>query len=63
MSKKPEPMGLSYAKVIKLLKLVARKKKIVGLDFVGLNPQEGELSSELAAARLIYQTLCFLTKN
>lgn len=63
MSKKPEPMGLSYAKVIKLLKLVTRKKKIVGLDFVGLNPQEGELSSELGAARLIYQTLCFLTKN
>ncbi len=63
MSKKPEPMGLSYTKVIKLLKLVTRKKKIVGLDFVGLNPEEGEFSSELGAARLIYQTLCFLTKN
>lgn len=63
MSKRPEPMGLSYNKVIKLLKTVIRKKKIVGLDFVGLNPQEGELSSELAAARLVYQILCFLTKN
>ena len=63
MSKRPEPMGLSYNKVIKLLKTVIRKKKVVGLDFVGLNPQAGELSSELAAARLVYQILCFLTKN
>ncbi len=63
MSKRPEPMGLSYNKVIKLLKMVIKKKKVLGLDFVGLNPQEGELSSELAAARLVYQILCFLTKN
>jgi agmatinase len=63
MSKRPEPMGLSYGKVIKLLKLVIKKKKIIGLDFSGLNPQSGELSSELAAARLVYQTLCFLTKK
>ena len=63
MSKRPEPMGLSYGKVIKLLRTVIRKKKVVGLDFVGLNPQGGELSSELAAARLVYQTLCFLTKK
>ncbi len=63
MSKRPEPMGLSYNKVIKLLKTVIRKKKVVGFDFVGLNPQAGELSSELAAARLVYQMLCFLTKN
>ncbi len=63
MSKRPEPMGLSYGKVIKLLKLVVKKKKIIGFDFIGLNPQVGELSSELAAARLVYQTLCFLTKK
>ncbi len=63
MSNRPEPMGLSYAKVIKLLRTVIRKKKVVGIDFVGLNPQGGELSSELAAARLVYQMLCFLTKN
>jgi agmatinase len=63
MSKKPEPMGLNYAKVIKLLKLITRKKKILALDFIGLSPNAGGLSSEFAAARLIYQTLCFLTKN
>lgn len=64
MSKSPEPMGLSYGQVMKLLKMVIRKKKVVGLDFVGLCPQEGEHSSELAAARLVYQFLCYsLTKN
>ncbi|MBM3184008.1 MAG: hypothetical protein FJZ64_01730 [Chlamydiae bacterium] len=62
-SRKPEPMGLSYGKVLKLLKLVTRRKKIVGIDFVGLHSQEGESFSEIAAARMLYQILCYLTKN
>jgi agmatinase len=63
MSKKPEPMGLSYSKVVKLIKLLARKKKILAIDFVGLKSIPEKIFSEFAAARLIYQTLCFLTKN
>lgn len=63
MSRRPEPMGLAYRQVLKLLKTVIRRKKVVGLDFVGLQPQDGECFSELAAARLIYQVCCYLTKN
>jgi len=64
MSRRPEPMGLHYGQVLKLLKTVIRKKKVVGLDFVGLQPQDGECFSELGAARLIYQICCYnLTKK
>lgn len=63
MSRKPEPMGLFYAQVIKLLKKVTRRKKLIGIDFVGLQPNSGESFSERTAARMLYQVLCYLTKN
>lgn len=55
----PEPGGMDWHTVIKLLKLVANKKNIVGLDVVELAPNPTEKSSDFLAAKLIYKILSY----
>jgi agmatinase len=53
----PEPGGLGWYQVLDLLKTVAAKRRIVGLDCVELCPQPGDLASDFAAAKLTYKAL------
>ena len=54
----PEPGGLSWYEVLLLLRKVAERKRIVGFDFVELNPRgESTASSSFTAARLIYKLI------
>ncbi|MEW6749083.1 MAG: agmatinase [Candidatus Micrarchaeota archaeon] len=53
----PEPNGLKWEQVIKLLKKVASKKKIVGFDIVEIMPIPGTVQSEFLAAKLAYKLL------
>lgn len=61
----PEPGGLHWAQVIRLLRKVAEKKRIVGFDIMELAPIAGSNQSEFYAAKLAYKLLgySFLLKK
>ncbi len=56
----PEPGGLSYYQVLDLIKALARRGPIVGLDLVELAPIAGHRVSEFTAARIIYKALGYI---
>jgi agmatinase len=56
----PEPGGLSYYQVLTLLKTVAQRGPIVGLDLVELAPIPGHRVSEFTAARVLYKALGYM---
>ena len=55
----PEPGGMEWYQILKLLKLASAKKEIVGCDVVELAPDKHEKSSDFAAAKLIYKILSY----
>lgn len=59
----PEPGGLFWNQALKILKAVAKHKKIVGLDVVELCPQESNAAPDYLAAKLIYKTLSYIFKG
>ncbi|HMB70869.1 MAG TPA: arginase family protein, partial [bacterium] len=56
----PEPGGLSWDDALALLREVAARRTVVGLDIVELAPVEGVHVSEFAAARLAAKMLSYL---
>lgn len=56
----PEPDGLSYREVIRLVNEVAAKHRIVGLDLVELCPHPAHRASDFFAAKLLYQLLSII---
>lgn len=56
----PEPGGLSWAMITRLLRQVARKKKVVGFDVVELTPIPGMIAPDFLAAKLIYRFLGYI---
>lgn len=56
----PEPGGLSWHQVLKLLKAVADEKRVVGLDIVELCPSPHNLAPDFLAAKLLYKLLSYL---
>jgi len=57
----PEPGGLSWYEVLRLLRHVAQEKHIVGFDLVELCPREGPSSCAFLAAKLAYKLIGFST--
>ncbi|OPY71921.1 MAG: N(1)-aminopropylagmatine ureohydrolase [Syntrophorhabdus sp. PtaU1.Bin058] len=55
----PEPGGLSWYQVMKLLSAVARAKRIVGFDVVELCPSRSR-APDFLAAKLIYTLLSYI---
>ncbi|MDE1810991.1 MAG: agmatinase [Candidatus Micrarchaeota archaeon] len=53
----PEPDGMRFRQLIDILKPVLKERKVVGLDFVELNPIPGMVAPNYLAAKLIYITL------
>ena len=53
----PEPGGLSWYPVNRLLRRVARASEVVGFDVVELLPAPGHHASDFTAARLVYRFL------
>lgn len=53
----PEPGGLSWYQLVDLVRDVACRRKIVGLDVVELCPQPGDISPNFLAAKLVYRLL------
>lgn len=56
----PEPGGLQWYPVLRLLKEVSTKKKIVGFDIVELCPNPNDKSSDFLAAKLVYKILSYI---
>lgn len=55
----PEPGGLDWYQVTKLLRFVAENKNIVGFDVVELCPSENNKAPDFLAAKLIYKLLSY----
>lgn len=53
----PEPDGLHFHQLKEIIKGVVSKRKVVGLDFVELNPISGFYAPNYLAAKLVYLTL------
>lgn len=53
----PEPGGLSWEQVTTLLRVVAVRRDIVGMDVVELLPTSGLHAADFLAAKLIYRAL------
>lgn len=59
----PEPGGLSYHQLLKLLKDICSNKKIVGFDIVECAPIEDQIHSQYVLAKLAYKVLGYCTLN
>jgi len=53
----PEPGGLGWYEMLRILRQVAREKQIVGFDLVELCPREGPSSCAFLAAKLAYKLI------
>ena len=53
----PEPGGLGWYEVLRLLRQVAETRKIVGFDVVELAPREGPVACTYIAAKLVYKLI------
>ena len=53
----PEPGGLDWHQVIRLLKMVFKKRQVVGADVVECLPLPGQCQTEFLAARLVYKMI------
>ena len=55
----PEPGGLSWHELLKLLRAVFRDRKVVGCDLVELSPLPGMVSPNFLCAKLVYKMLTY----
>ncbi|MBI5074489.1 MAG: agmatinase [Nitrospirae bacterium] len=58
----PEPGGLGWYQVMRLLSAVAKSKRIVGFDIVELCPSKAK-APDFLAAKLIYTLLSYIYEN
>jgi len=56
----PEPGGLSWEQAIHLLRTVARRRTLVGMDVVELLPTPGLHAADFLAAKLTYRILGYV---
>lgn len=56
----PEPGGLLWYQVLKLLKTIAKNKTIIGFDVVELCPNASNKAPDYLAAKLIYKLLSYI---
>lgn len=56
----PEPGGMSWWEILRLLKAVTSSRKIVGFDVVELSPEEGPVACSSTAARLVYKIMGYM---
>jgi agmatinase len=59
----PEPGGLDWHQVIRLLREVAEKRRVVGFDVVELMPNEHSKAPDYLAARLVFKFLSYIFAN
>lgn len=56
----PVPGGLSWSDALGLIRLVAKRKRLVGADINELSPLTDSVVSEFTAARLVYKIIAYV---
>ena len=56
----PEPGGMDWHQIIKILGGVARHRRVVGFDVCELSPNAGPLASSYTAAKLVYKLVAYV---
>jgi agmatinase len=56
----PEPGGLGWYDVLRILLAVARQRRVLGFDVVELAPRAGQLGPDFLAAKLVYKFFGYL---
>jgi agmatinase len=59
----PEPGGLGWYETIGLIRTLARKRRVAGMDLTEYSYVEGQNASAFLCAKLIYKTLAFVFEN
>jgi agmatinase len=59
----PEPGGLHWYEVLKLLRSVCQARRVVGADIMELCPQPGNIAPDFFAAKLAYKLLAYRFEN
>jgi agmatinase len=59
----PEPGGLMWYDVISLIRTVAEKRRVVGMDVTELSTAPGNNSPSFLVAKLIYKSLGYIFRN
>ncbi len=55
----PEPGGLHYFTLLRILKDIFRRSNVVGVDVVGLCPNHANIAPNYLVARLVYQLMTY----
>ncbi len=56
----PEPGGLNWQQITRLLKKVASHRRIAAIDIVELCPREDDVVSDYTTARLVYKAMSYI---
>ena len=56
----PEPGGLGWYETVGLIRTLARKRNVIGMDLTEYSYVEGQSASAFLCAKLIYKTLAFV---
>jgi len=59
----PEPGGLGWYETIGLIRTLARRKRVVGMDLTEYSYVEGQSASAFLCAKLIYKSLAFIFES
>src|SRR5688500_5340354 len=59
----PEPGGLGWYDVLGLVRTLAQKRRVVGMDLTEYSYVEGQNASAFLCAKLIYKSLAFIFQN
>ena len=56
----PEPGGMDWHQITKILGEVARHRRVVGFDVCELSPNAGPIASSYTAAKLVYKLVAYI---
>ena len=59
----PEPGGLTWFQIMEILEKVTQQRNVIGFDVVELAPISGFHAPDFTIARLIYQTMGFISRK
>ena len=59
----PEPGGLGWYEVLTLIRRLAEKRQVVGMDLVEFSKTDNSEAPAFLCAKLVYKTLAYIFKN
>ncbi len=59
----PEPGGLGWYEVLTLIRKLAEKRRVVGMDLVEFSKTENSDAPAFLCAKLVYKSLAYIFQN